>query len=132
MEQKDAKEITKLQELAYEIRVEEAMVKEVITISPSATMTDLREILRANRISGTPVIEDGRIIGIISVEDLIEALAAGEMKATAIEKKSERKYGLPVLYLTQVLGLSMGMEPADVGVKQNRVKPKALLKQLGL
>jgi CBS domain-containing protein len=86
VEQRSAKEITKLQELAYEIRVEEAMVKDVITIPPSFTMAELREVLQVNRISGTPVVEDGKMVGIISVEDLIEALAAGEMKATAREK----------------------------------------------
>ncbi len=50
-----------------------------------------------------------------------------------LEKKADRKYDLPVLYLTQVLGLAMGMDPKkDLGMKQNRVKPKKLLKQLGL
>ncbi|RLC77707.1 MAG: serine/threonine protein kinase [Chloroflexi bacterium] len=81
MELKTAKEVTKLQALAYEIRVEQAMVKEVISVSPQITMAEFGEVLRANRISGAPVVEDGRMVGVISIEDLIKSLEAGEMSA---------------------------------------------------
>jgi CBS domain-containing protein len=80
------KEITKLQELTYELKVEHAMTSKVITISPEATMAEFREILRANRISGTPVVDNGKILGIVTIEDLIKALAAGELNATVRSK----------------------------------------------
>ncbi len=86
MEQTTPKEITKLQELTYELRVEDAMTRHVITISPDATMAEFREVLRVNRISGTPVVRDGKMIGIVSIEDLIKALAAGELDAKVGEK----------------------------------------------
>ena len=86
MEQGHPREITIRQELAYELRVEQAMTKNVITVGPEATMVMLREVLRSNRISGTPVIVDDRLIGIVSIEDLIKALAEGEMRATVAEK----------------------------------------------
>lgn len=82
MEPKNTEEVTKLQELAYELQVKHAMTKEVITVSPQTTMGDFRDILRDNRIAGTPVIENGEMIGIISIEDLIRAIAAGEMGTT--------------------------------------------------
>jgi len=83
------KEITKLQELAYELKVGQAMTTDVITVTPQTTMAEFREILRANRISGTPVVEGGRMVGIISIEDLIKALAAGELGATVEEKMTK-------------------------------------------
>lgn len=86
MGQRNSKEISRLQALAYELKVEQAMTANVITVSPEATMAEFREILRANRISGTPVVEAGRLTGIISIEDLIKALAAGEMGATVADK----------------------------------------------
>lgn len=82
----DPKEVTKLRELAYELKVEQAMTTEVIVVTPDTTMAEFREILRANRISGTPVVENGQMVGIISIEDLIKALAAGEVHATVREK----------------------------------------------
>jgi len=86
VEQRTAKEITKLQELTYELKVGQAMTREVITVSPYSTIAEFMEVLRVNRISGTPVVEEGRMIGIISIEDLIKALAAREMNATVGEK----------------------------------------------
>ena len=69
-------EITRLQELAYELRIEGVMTKDVVTVTPQTSMVDLREILRKHRISGTPVLENGELVGIISIEDLIKALGA--------------------------------------------------------
>ncbi len=82
----NSKEITPLQELAYELKVEDAMTRNVLTVSPDASMAEFREILRANRISGTPVVEDGQMIGIVTIEDLIKALAAGELQVTVRER----------------------------------------------
>ncbi len=80
------KEVTKLQELTYELKAGDAMTKEVITVTPQTTMAEFREILRVHRISGTPVLEDGQLVGIISIEDLIKTLASGESHAIVGEK----------------------------------------------
>jgi CBS domain-containing protein/anti-sigma regulatory factor (Ser/Thr protein kinase) len=80
------KEVTKLQELTYELKVNDAMTKDVVTITPYVTMAELREILRAHRISGMPVLEDGKLVGVVSLEDLINALADGELDVTVGEK----------------------------------------------
>lgn len=79
-------EITRLHELVYELRIGEVMTREVITATPQTSMVDLREILREHRISGTPVLENCELVGLISIEDLIKALGAGEMSATVGEK----------------------------------------------
>lgn len=79
-------DFTKLQELAYEVRIEEVMTKSPVTVSPDTTMAELREILREHRISGTPVVEGDRMVGIISLEDLIKALANGAMSARVGER----------------------------------------------
>jgi CBS domain-containing protein/anti-sigma regulatory factor (Ser/Thr protein kinase) len=81
-----SKEVTKLQELTYELKVEDAMTPKVVTVTPQTTMAEVREVLRVHRISGTPVLEDGELAGIVSLEDLINALADGELGATAGEK----------------------------------------------
>ena len=90
MEKKPTQEITKLQELTYELTVGQAMSPKVVTISPHDTMAQFREVLRANRISGTPVMEDGEMVGVISIEDLIKSLAAGELNITVGEKMYRR------------------------------------------
>ena len=79
-------EVTKLQELVYELKIEQVMARQVITISPDDSVSQLKEILRLNRISGAPVVRDGELVGIISLEDLIKALENGEIHSTVGEK----------------------------------------------
>lgn len=39
--------------------------------------------------------------------------------------------GIPVLYLTQVLGLALGLSPNELGFQMNKVKTKGLLEKIG-
>ena len=78
--------ISKIQELVYEIRVGDVMKKDVFTVSPRTHMSVLRLILQEKRISGTPVIEKGKLVGIISVEDFIKWLANREQDCPIGEK----------------------------------------------
>ncbi len=72
---------TKVQELIYELPIERVMKKEVIKVSPETSMTELKEVLRINRISGVPVVDGERLVGVISIEDLIKALVEGDIQA---------------------------------------------------
>ena len=82
-------QITRYQELVYELRVGDVMVTELITVTPLTPMSGLREILRDNRISGAPVLEDGRLVGIISVEDFIKWLADGSRDCPMRERMTK-------------------------------------------
>ncbi len=74
-------EITKIQELIYELKIEQIMTREVVTVAPENTIAELKTILKTRRISGTPVLQDGKLVGIVSIEDLIGALEVGEKDA---------------------------------------------------
>ncbi|MCL4522441.1 MAG: CBS domain-containing protein [Acidobacteria bacterium] len=65
------------QELIYELKVQQAMTTKVITVEPENTMEDLRQILKLHQLSGTPVMNEGDLVGIVSVEDLIRSLLEG-------------------------------------------------------
>jgi len=84
------REITKVQELIYELKVEQAMTKDVIRVHPKNRMGELREILRVNRISGTPVVDKDKLVGIVSIEDFIKCLADGEMGAFIKDKMTKK------------------------------------------
>lgn len=111
-------QFTKIQELVYELKVAEVMTKNLITVAPDTRMSELRAILRDNRISGTPVVDGDRMVGIVSVEDFItwlirggvdcpvgqvmsrevKTLFADEPLVHAVSKLEEHGYGrLPVL-----------------------------------
>jgi CBS domain-containing protein/anti-sigma regulatory factor (Ser/Thr protein kinase) len=71
------KRLSKIQELVREMKVSEAMTREVVTLEPGTPMRQLGEVLRKGRISGTPVVEDGKVVGIVSIEDFINWLGEG-------------------------------------------------------
>lgn len=73
-------DITRIQEIFYELRVNEVMTADVIVVSPQTTMRELQDLLREHRISGTPVLDHGgELVGIVSLMDLIQALEAGRI-----------------------------------------------------
>jgi len=80
--------VSRVEELVRELRIEEVMRREVITVTPQTTMRELKELLRLKGISGAPVMEGDQLVGIISLEDLIKALEQGEMDALVGDKMS--------------------------------------------
>jgi CBS domain-containing protein/anti-sigma regulatory factor (Ser/Thr protein kinase) len=70
------------QELLFELRVADVMRTDVIMVSPDQCMGDLHALLRDHQISGTPVVDEGRLVGVISIEDLIGWLNSGGADAT--------------------------------------------------
>jgi CBS domain-containing protein len=72
------RKITKTQELVYEMQVDQVMTRDVVTVRPETPMSCLREVFRERRISGAPVVENDRLVGIISLEDFIKWLYARE------------------------------------------------------
>jgi len=81
--------ISKVQELVYEIRVGDVMRVDVITVGPHSMMSELGKILREKRISGTPVINKGKLVGIISIDDFIRWLAEREQDCPVARKMTK-------------------------------------------
>jgi IMP dehydrogenase len=57
-------------EVAKAKRFESGVVKEPITVTPSMTVREVAEITRKHRISGLPVLEGQRVVGIVTNRDL--------------------------------------------------------------
>ncbi len=110
---KSIAEFTKVQELIYKLKVRDAMTKNLITANPETLMSELREILRSNRISGTPVIKEDRLVGLISIEDFIKWLAEGGKKCPI---KDRMTTDVKVLYEDEPLTHAVSkLEQTDFG-----------------
>lgn len=72
-------EITKVQELIYTTKVETVMAPNVVVIEPSMSMAAVKELMRSKRITGVPVLDGDRIVGIVSMTDVIEAMEKGRL-----------------------------------------------------
>ena len=54
--------------------VKDVMSKNVITISPEENITKAIELMAKNNISGLVVVENEKVVGIISESDILEIL----------------------------------------------------------
>lgn len=74
--------LTTREELASEYvkehgrRATDVMTRRVISVSPDTELSEVANLLEAHSIKRVPVVEDGRLVGLISRANLIQALAA--------------------------------------------------------
>lgn len=50
----------------------EIMSGDVVTIGPQASLRELVGVLRDEKVSGVPVVEGGRVVGVVSATDLLD------------------------------------------------------------
>ena len=58
--------------------VEGAMSHGVVSIAPDATLRDAANLLRGHLIGCLPVMDDDRLVGIVTISDVLDALGHGD------------------------------------------------------
>ena len=69
----------RVQELIYGLRISEVMTSKVFAVSRNCTMRDVQTIMKNNAITGLPVVDNKRVVGIVTMNDLMNALEQGAM-----------------------------------------------------
>jgi CBS domain-containing protein len=77
------------------MKASDIMVTDVITVQPDSTVEDVAALLLKHRISGVPVVDGGRMVGIVSEGDLLRRAEAGT--------EHERSWWLQMLMGREVL-----------------------------
>jgi len=72
--------------LLVKLTAEMIMVKKIITIPPGTTIERAAQIMQENRISALPVVEDKKLVGIITTTDVMEVL----LVAIGFDRESAR------------------------------------------
>jgi CBS domain-containing protein len=57
-------------------KVSDVMTREVITVKPETPLNDIATLLERNGIKRVPVVKDGKVVGIVSRANLLQALAS--------------------------------------------------------
>jgi len=70
------------------IQVGEIMSTQLVTVGPSDKIEDLMNVMTERRIRHLPVVSEGRLVGIVSIGDLLKA----ERDHLATENRFMRKY----------------------------------------
>src|SRR5512145_1204454 len=88
----DAREISRVEELSYDLKVSETMTREVKAVPPDMPLSEVLELLRVSRISGVPVKDGEKLVGVLSIEDIVIAMGKNDLTAPV------RKYMSKPLY----------------------------------
>lgn len=93
------RQIRLVHELMYQIKVKEAMTAEVVTFPPTATCRDVQLCLKERRFSGTPIVVEGnRLVGMVSIDDIITAFDAGSIDDPVEKMMSTELVTIPQSY----------------------------------
>lgn len=75
----------RVQELIYGLRINEVMTSKVFAVSRNCTMRDVRAIMKENGIRGVPVVDSKRVVGIVTMNDLMKVLERGSLDDSVIK-----------------------------------------------
>ena len=85
-------QVQKIQELVYELKIGDIMTRRVFTVTAATPMREVRDLMRDHRISGLPVLAETRLIGIVTIQDLIHALEENALDAPVSQYMSTTLY----------------------------------------
>jgi CBS domain-containing protein/anti-sigma regulatory factor (Ser/Thr protein kinase) len=71
------------QVLIYELRVRDAMTQPPVTGAPDDSLRTIQHLMKTHRISGVPILQNGLPVGLVSIEDIINALDQGHVNDPA-------------------------------------------------
>jgi CBS domain-containing protein len=59
-------------------RVEELMSNHVVTATEDASLNEIASLLEKHHIKRVPILKDGKIVGVVSRSNLVQALASAK------------------------------------------------------
>jgi CBS domain-containing protein len=80
------------------------MTRELYTVGSDASLRDVQEIMRSKYITGVPVVDGKRLLGLVSVDDIIRALDEGYVDDPVTEHMSRN-----LIVLEDDMPLSFGI-----------------------
>jgi CBS domain-containing protein len=71
--------------------VRDVMTQSVVTVNPDASLGDVVRVLERHRIKRVPVVDNGRLVGIVSRANLLQALGSGAVIEMSADDRTLRE-----------------------------------------
>jgi CBS domain-containing protein len=71
---KNCKDFEKELEKISSYKVKDVMTKNVVSASPSMTVIEVAELIEKHDVNRLPIVENGKLVGIVARADLIKAI----------------------------------------------------------
>ncbi|MFP5298355.1 MAG: CBS domain-containing protein, partial [Actinomycetota bacterium] len=94
----------------YDTKVKDVMTSLVVSLRPDESIHDAASRLARNRISGGPVLKDGKVVGVVSEADLIRAV----MPPVPVDSGSSALDALGLLFRAKPITPGHGKTVGDV------------------
>jgi CBS domain-containing protein len=75
-----ARKVILVDKASKETLVAEIMTTTLITVEPSCTVTDAMSLMTDERVRHLPVLDDGELVGVISIGDVVKAVIADQLE----------------------------------------------------
>jgi CBS domain-containing protein len=99
---------TLISELVLKLKIRDVMNKGVVTATKSSTLRTIQRLMKEKRITGVPIIAAEKLLGIISMDDIVNALDHGY-----IEEKAEKHMTTDLIVLEDDMPLSFAISYFD-------------------
>ena len=104
-----------LHELTFELKVLRVMTPEPYTLSSQHLMDDVKTIMRERRFSGIPIVDDGELVGIVSVQDLMRAFEEQALDAPVKRYMTPKEHLITAMVDEPVFEALKRLEQTRVG-----------------
>jgi CBS domain-containing protein/anti-sigma regulatory factor (Ser/Thr protein kinase) len=95
---------TVILELIYRLKIKDVMTTALITAKRTDTLRHIQRLMKENYITGVPIAEDQRLLGIVSIDDIVTALDKGY-----IDDMAEKRMTRNVIVLEDDMPLSFAI-----------------------
>ena len=75
-------------EVILRLKVKDALIRQVIKADSNSTLREIQHLMKDTQTSGVPIVDNDRVIGMISVNDIIGALDGGYIEEKAVDRMS--------------------------------------------
>ena len=91
-------------ELIYKLKIKDVMTSALITARRTDSLRHIQSLMKENYITGVPIAEDRRLLGIVSIDDIVTAL-----DRDYIDESAERRMTRNVIVLEDDMPLSFAV-----------------------
>jgi CBS domain-containing protein len=84
------------------ITAADLMTRKVVTLTPEMTLNEMDTVLVRRGVSGAPVVEQGRLVGVASQADVIRTLWEGQHEASRLAPFYSSPYPIPISALQYI------------------------------
>lgn len=95
-------------ELIYRLKVKDVMTTDLVTATKETTLREIQQIMRQKKITGLPIVMGKRLIGLVSMDDIIQALDKGY-----IEEKAQQHMSRNLIILEDDMPISFAINYFD-------------------